>query len=111
MCTIAFLLVVTLITNQINCTLFKPLKEVLPFVPVLFEGFDIIECCDWDLIHKSLKDKDVNTRNKILREYIQKFQDVDILIGLHGAGLTNILYMKPSSILIEFSNWIIALLI
>ena len=73
------------------------LKDVLRYFQI--KGFDIIECCDWSLIHKSLKNDD--KKMIILRDYIQKFQDIDILIGLHGAGLTNVLYMKPGSILIE----------
>ena len=75
------------------------LEDVIRYFEI--KGFDIIECCDWTLIHESLKNATVDDRNVILRDYISQFHEVDILIGLHGAGLTNVLYMKPGSILIE----------
>jgi capsular polysaccharide biosynthesis protein len=34
-------------------------------------------------------------------EQVTKFHRADIVIGIHGAGLTNALYMKPGSVLIE----------
>lgn len=33
-----------------------------------------------------------------------EYQQADILVGLHGAGLTNIMFMKPNSLLIEITG-------
>jgi hypothetical protein len=32
---------------------------------------------------------------------IRLYQQADVLIGIHGAGLTNIMFMKPGSVLVE----------
>ena len=34
-------------------------------------------------------------------EQVVKFHRADIVLGIHGAGLTNALYMKPGSVLVE----------
>jgi hypothetical protein len=36
---------------------------------------------------------------------IREFAAADVLIGVHGAGLSNMLYMKPSSAVVEFAPY------
>ena len=36
---------------------------------------------------------------------IQAFAEVDVLIGVHGAGLSNMLYMKPNSAVVELAPY------
>lgn len=36
---------------------------------------------------------------------IEAFHDTDVLVGVHGAGLANMLYMKPNSAVVEFAPY------
>jgi capsular polysaccharide biosynthesis protein len=36
---------------------------------------------------------------------VQAFAETDVLIGMHGAGLSNMLYMKPNSAVIELAPY------
>lgn len=36
---------------------------------------------------------------------IERFARVDVLIGVHGAGLANMIYMKPNSAVVEFGPY------
>jgi hypothetical protein len=53
-------------------------------------GFETQECCEWNQL--SVKDM------------IMKLQNTNILISLHGASLTNMIYMPPGSIVIELQT-------
>ena len=64
------------------------------------KGFDVITCCDWDSIHSQLINNGTK-RFETLHNMISTFHSADIMIGLHGAGLANAIYMKPGSVLIE----------
>ena len=48
-------------------------------------------------MNKSLSD----SMNDCLDCQLLKYYQADIIIGLHGAGMTNIMFMKPNSLLIE----------
>ncbi len=32
---------------------------------------------------------------------VAEYPNVDILVGVHGAGITNVMFMKPGSLLVE----------
>lgn len=36
-----------------------------------------------------------------LREQIELFRDADVILGLHGAGLTNIMHCRPGTLVVE----------
>ncbi|ETO23902.1 hypothetical protein RFI_13256, partial [Reticulomyxa filosa] len=81
--------------------------------PMLF----CILFANWDLFQSSVKrhvfvwqkkkkkkhrlKMDEHQRFNTLRTTMKQFYASDVVIGLHGAGLTNILYTKPGTILIE----------
>jgi len=44
------------------------------------------------------------TASQTLREQALMLEPCDLLIGAHGAGLTNALFMRPGSALVEFSS-------
>ena len=40
--------------------------------------------------------------NADFRRLIEQFRSVDVLVGVHGAGLTNVQYLRPGALLIDF---------
>ena len=44
---------------------------------------------------------EMNLVNGTLISQAKFFSDVDVLVSLHGAGLTNMLFMKPGSLVVE----------
>ena len=50
----------------------------------------VVHCCDW---------------SRPLPELARVFQAADIMLGLHGAGLTNIFLMPPGGVLLELGSF------
>lgn len=48
----------------------------------------------------SISDVDSNRANCLACE-IEVYKEVDILVAAHGAGITNIIFMRPGSMLLE----------
>ncbi len=48
------------------------------------------ECCDW--------------KQNSFKRTLQKIAHADVLMGPHGAGLTNILYAQPGASLVQFAH-------
>jgi capsular polysaccharide biosynthesis protein len=42
-----------------------------------------------------------NLKNGTLSSQAQLFSDADVLVSLHGAGLANMLFMRPGSFIVE----------
>ncbi len=51
----------------------------------------------------SITDADAYSANCYECE-IRGYREADVLIGYHGAGLTNVMFMKPGSILVEVTG-------
>jgi protein O-GlcNAc transferase len=53
------------------------------------------------LINPSVYVQEVDLAAMDFKTQIQLIQDTDILVGVHGAGLTHILYLPPRAVVIE----------
>ena len=48
---------------------------------------------------------DAKERDMYLREQLEMLRDTDIMIGMHGAGLTNVLYLSERAALVELKGY------
>jgi hypothetical protein len=49
-------------------------------------------------------DKDTEVMNCLACQ-IRKFYEAEVVVGMHGAGLSNMIYMKPNSAIVEFAPY------
>ena len=60
-------------------------------------GVEWINCCEWPAAESS-------DAGPSIPAALRTLQRADILMGVHGAGLTNLLYMPPGGLLVELQD-------
>ena len=48
------------------------------------------ECCDW--------------KQNSFKQSLQQISRADVVVGPHGAGLTNVLYARPGAAVVQFGH-------